>query len=138
MTPSQRIGIISDEIASVVKRFYEQVRQDPDIGPVFKHTVGTSEQVWAHHEEKISAFWRNALLHERGYDGNPMLAHMGISSLMPRHFDVWLGLFEHTLFLELNSEKAEIWLTLAHRIGRGLRMGITAHKMEHMGPPDLS
>lgn len=33
---------------------------------------------------------------------------------MPRHFDVWLGLFEHTLFLELNREKAEIWLTLAH------------------------
>ena len=26
----------------------------------------------------------------------------------------------------------------AHRIGHGLRMGITAHKMEHMGPPDLS
>lgn len=56
MTPSQCIGITSDEIASVVKRFYEQVRQDPGIGPVFKHTVGTSEQVWAHDEEKISAF----------------------------------------------------------------------------------
>jgi hemoglobin len=41
-------------------------------------------------------------------------------------FDVWLGLFDSVLKLELPPETAAQWSALAHRIGRGLMFGMQA------------
>ena len=137
MNTSPRLHISPEEISFVVKQFYAQVRKDPALGPIFGHTIGSSPNVWEEHEEKITGFWRNVLLREKSYDGNPMLAHMGIGAIQPQHFEIWLGLFEKTLFEELEEHKAESWSRLAKRIGRGLRMGILSKKKDEFSPPDL-
>jgi hemoglobin len=41
-------------------------------------------------------------------------------------FDVWLGLFDSVLKRNLSAQTAQSWSELAHRIGRGLRMGVEA------------
>jgi hemoglobin len=115
-----RFDVNEDQIARVVATFYARVRNHPGLGPVFAAHVTD----WPAHEAKISRFWRNAILHERGYDGNPMAIHRAAGNVRPGMFSVWLGLFESALKLELPPETAAQWSALAHRIGRGLMFGL--------------
>ena len=115
-----RFDISPDQIAHVVATFYASVRQHPGLGPVFAAHVTD----WPAHEEKIARFWRNAILHERIYDGNPLAAHRDAGNVRLGMFEVWLGLFDSVLTRELPVETAAQWSALAHRIGRGLMFGL--------------
>jgi hemoglobin len=115
-----RFDITEDQIARVVATFYACIREHPGLGPVFAAHV----QDWPAHEAKITRFWRNAILHERGYDGNPLAVHRAAGNVRLGMFDVWLGLFDRVLRLELPPETAATWSVLAHRIGRGLMFGM--------------
>lgn len=119
MIPS-RFDITEDQIARVVATFYVCIREHPGLGPVFAAHVAD----WSAHEEKITRFWKNAILHQRGYDGNPLAVHRAAGNVREGMFDVWLGLFDSVLRLELPSETAQAWSALAHRIGRGLIFGM--------------
>lgn len=79
---------------------------------------------WPTHEEKIGRFWRNALLLQRCYDGNPMQAHIAAGNVKGEHFPVWLSLFDEVLNQELPQSLAQAWSALAHRVGRGLSYGL--------------
>jgi hemoglobin len=115
-----RFPISPAEIDRVVANFYDAVRHHPGLGPVF--AVHVSD--WAAHEAKIAGFWRNAILFERGYDGNPMQAHKAAGNVRPGMFDAWLGLFDSVLQRELDPQTATAWSALAHKIGQGLRYGL--------------
>ena len=108
-----------DEIDRVVARFYGQVRHHQTLGDIFAAHV----KDWPAHEAKIARFWRNAILHERGYDANPMQAHLSAGNVCPHHFVPWLALFDAVLEAEV-PQAAQAWSALAHRIGRGLRYGL--------------
>lgn len=120
--PMQRFAITPDQIARVLDVFYTRVRHHPELGPVFNGHIGESNAEWAEHIEKINRFWRNAILRERVYDGNPMRVHMAATDIKTNHFAPWLGLFEEVLMAELPNETARPWLALAQRIGRGFQM----------------
>lgn len=109
------------QIDSVVATFYAAVRQDPELSVVFNNHI----QDWPEHEIKIASFWRNAILKERSYSGNPMQAHQAAGDVKPDHFPIWLGLFDEVLHKELPPELANAWSRLAHRIGQGLSYGLT-------------
>ena len=126
-----RFDISPDQIAHVVATFYASVRQHPGLGPVFAAHVTD----WPAHEEKIARFWRNAILHERSYGGNPMAVHRAAGNVRPPMFEVWLGLFDSVLRHELPAETAAQWSALAHRIGAGLRDGLLDD--DRAGPPSL-
>lgn len=115
-----RFPITPAEIDLVVRKFYAAVRSDAVLGPVFSTHVDD----WPAHEAKIAGFWRNAILFERSYDGNPMQAHRRAGNVKPAHFDIWLGLFDAILTENLPRITAAAWSSLAHRIGRGLRYGV--------------
>ena len=115
-----RFDITPAQIDAVVTEFYACVRLHPGLGPVFAAHVAD----WPTHEEKISRFWRNAILFERAYDGNPMAVHMAAGDVRAPMFDVWLGLFDSVLRRTLPEATAAAWSALAHRIGRGMRMGV--------------
>lgn len=115
-----RIPVTPDQIARVVAAFYADVRAHPELGPVFAAHVTD----WPSHEEKIVRFWRNALLLERSYDGNPMQVHAAAGNVKSNHFPVWLSLFDSVLAREVPQPYAQAWSTLAHRIGRGLSYGL--------------
>lgn len=124
-----RFAITAEEIAVVVAEFYACVRQHPGLGPVFAAHVSD----WPAHEAKITRFWRNAILFERVYDGNPLEVHRDAGNVRPPMFDVWLGLFDSVLRRGLAPDVAAAWSALAHRIGRGLRFGLEGSG----GPPSL-
>nr|WP_325250151.1 group III truncated hemoglobin [Amylibacter sp.] len=132
-----RIAVTRKDIERVVTRFYADVRQHPVIGPVFLDSLSNDAEIWRVHEAKITNFWANALLYERSYDGNPMMVHSGISAIRPEMFTHWLALFDDTLAQELPDAVAQQWSALAHRIGRGLRMGVET-RAGHSGPPILT
>lgn len=114
-----RFPITATEIDLVVAEFYDAIRHHPGLGPVFAAHITD----WPAHEAKIARFWRNAILMERSYDGNPFAVHQAAGNVRPGMFDVWLGLFDSVLRRNLPAETAQSWSALAHRIGRGLRMG---------------
>jgi len=64
------------------------------------------------------------MLRERAYKGNPLQVHLGIPEIEESDFARWLDLFEDTARLELGDQKADVFNTLARRIGRSLWMGI--------------
>jgi hemoglobin len=115
-----RFPISADQIDNVIAAFYARIRQHPKLGPVFAVHVAD----WPKHEAKIARFWRNAILLEGGYDGNPMAVHRAAGNVRPGMFDDWLALFDNVLAEQLPQETAAQWSALAHRIGRGLRMGV--------------
>ncbi|MGB7262683.1 MAG: group III truncated hemoglobin [Albidovulum sp.] len=128
-----RFEIDADQIAHVVAEFYAAVRTHPVLGPVFAAHVTD----WPTHEAKIAGFWRNAILHERSYDGNPMAVHQRAGNVRPGMFDAWLALFDSVLARSLAPQIAAQWSALAHRIGRGLRYGLVAPQSLSGGIPKL-
>ena len=144
VTIPPRIPVTETQIDRVVSRFYASVRAHPALGPVFAAHVTE----WSPHEEKIGRFWRNALLLQRCYDGNPMQVHMAAGNVKAQHFPAWLSLFDAVLHEELPAPLAQAWSALAHRIGRGLSYGLPQDDdntpMPYLGeswtkrPPNLS
>jgi hemoglobin len=130
-----KIDISRDDIARVVSKFYVAVRRHPELGPVFAQSIGAD--VWPSHEAKITRFWANAILNERDYGGNPMQVHKTQGHIEPRHFQVWLDLFEETLRTTLPAEPAMQFNTLARRIGASLKMGLEGTRAQMRGVPNL-
>lgn len=120
MSMPPRIAVTEAQIDRVVTQFYVCVRAHSELGPVFAAHVTD----WPRHERKIGRFWRNALLLQRCYDGNPMQVHKAAGDVKARHFPVWLSLFDAVLDRELPQQLAQAWSALAHRIGRGLSFGL--------------
>lgn len=131
--PMARFEVTAAEIDAVVADFYAQVRAHPVLGQVFAAHVTD----WPAHEVKIAAFWRNAILMERGYDGNPMQVHRAAGNVRPGMFDAWLAVFDSVLARQLRPETAQAWSALAHRIGRGLRYGLVDSAKTDGGVPLL-
>ncbi|WP_299847079.1 group III truncated hemoglobin [uncultured Paracoccus sp.] len=115
-----RFDITAEQIDRVVAVFYAAIRRHEVLGPVF----GGHVKDWPSHEAKIASFWKKAILYQSGYDGNPMQVHMAAGDVRPEHFAIWLALFDETLRRTLAPEPAAQWSALAHRIGRGLRLGV--------------
>lgn len=119
-----RLQVSAAEIDRIVALFYARIRNDAVLGPVFFNAIGHDADIWAAHEAKIAAFWRNSILRERSYSGNPMQVHTGVKGIEPEHFDRWLALFSATCADVLPTGKAEGFAALATRIGASLKMGI--------------
>lgn len=88
---ARRFEITAEEIGVVVARFYADIRHHPVLGPVFARHVTD----WSEHESRIMSFWRNAILREQGYDGNPMFVHKRQETYAPRCFQYgWTSLIK--------------------------------------------
>lgn len=87
------VGIDDAYISAFVDRFYDRVRQDKLLGPIFAQRIHD----WPAHLDRMKAFWRSVLHNSGEFAGNPMLKHMIIPGLEARHFAHWLSLFYETL-----------------------------------------
>lgn len=128
-----RFDITRPEIERVVTTFYAAVRAHPGLGPVFAAHVTD----WPAHEAKVADFWANTILHERGYDGSPIAAHVRAGNVQPGMFSTWLALFDSVLARELRPEQAAAWSALAHRIGRSMRAAVVDRETHPGGVPKL-
>lgn len=106
-------------IARLVDHFYEKVRREPDIGPVFNAAVHD----WNAHKQLLTSFWASVALRASSYRGNPMAAHRP-HPIRAEHFDRWLALWRETCAEELDESHAAQMIEYAERIGRSLRLGL--------------
>ena len=60
-------------IRAVVHAFYDDVRRDPLLGPVFDARIAPEE--WPHHLAKLCDFWSATLLRTGRYAGRPLPPH---------------------------------------------------------------
>ncbi|HVS96535.1 MAG TPA: group III truncated hemoglobin [Puia sp.] len=95
-----------EDIRSLVDRFYDKVREDKVIGPIFIGAIGDH---WPAHLDKMYRFWQTVLLEEHTYFGSPFAPHAQMP-LEGRHFDAWLGHWSATvdeLFAGPRAEEAK-------------------------------
>lgn len=99
---SQKIETLQ-EIKLLVDKFYEKVRADELLGPIFKHVI---EDQWLEHLEKMYRFWQTVLLKEQTYYGSPFRPHANLP-VEKEHFSRWLELFTETVDEKFEGKKAE-------------------------------
>lgn len=105
-----------ESIAKLMELFYEKVRKDKDLSPIFNTFVGTGEEEWAAHKAKIANFWRGMLLGEGDYNGQPLKKHLDLPPFPQEFFDIWLKLFEESLNMLYNEEMKNVILQRANMI----------------------
>lgn len=93
------------ELETLVNSFYEKVKADGLLGPLFAHVN------WERHLPVMYAFWENTLFFDGGYTGNPIKSHQALhqrTPLNPVHFQRWQELFAATVDELFSGEKAEL------------------------------
>jgi hemoglobin len=112
-------GITEAMIARLVHAFYDKVRADEMLGPVFAARIHD----WQPHLAQMCAFWSSVALMTGRYHGTPMAKHMPLP-VDASHFDRWLTLFEVTAREVCPPEAAAHFLERARRIAASLELGI--------------
>jgi hemoglobin len=107
------------EIAALVDRFYDKVRVDAVLGPVFDAAI----EDWAPHLATMKNFWSSVMLTTGLYKGNPFAAHIR-HPIEPGHFVRWLGLFRETAAEVVGTDRARLFVEKAERIAASLQMGL--------------
>lgn len=120
-----RTGIDEDMIRTLVHRFYERVRADAVLGPIFETRIAD----WGPHLERMCAFWSSVALHTGRYHGRPMQKHAPLP-VDGRHFDHWLELFAITAGEVCPPVAADLFIEKARLIAESLEMGIAIHRGE--------
>jgi hemoglobin len=114
-----RTGIDEPMIERLVRRFYDAVRGDALLAPIFAARIAD----WEPHLQRMFAFWSSVALMSGRYHGQPMKKHLPLP-VDAVHFDRWLALFEATARAECPPAAAEHFIERARRIAESLEMGI--------------
>lgn len=116
------MGIDEAYISELVNTFYRRIREDRLLGPIFDEAIGDR---WGHHLEKMKDFWASVALGAGRYSGEPIPAHKKLLEVRPRHFDLWLEMFEETLQdTAPTPEAAAYFMAHAVNIAKGLRIAM--------------
>ena len=81
------------DVAMLVNQFYDKVRQDGLLAPVFNSVINDN---WESHLNRMTDFWSTILLYTKTYKDDPMPKHLPLP-VTKEHFDRWLDLFNQTL-----------------------------------------
>lgn len=99
----QKKEIISlEEVQELVDTFYERVRADESLGPIFEQVI---QDRWPAHLAKMYQFWQTILLEEHTYSGRPFPPHARLP-IEKAHFDRWIMLFTENIDAQFEGEKA--------------------------------
>ena len=118
-----KTGIDEAMIRRLVHGFYDRVRADAVLGPVFAAHIHD----WTPHLERMCAFWSSVALLTGAYSGRPMQAHQKLP-VDAAHFDRWLAIFEATAAELCPPAAAELFIDRARRIAESLEMGVAMHE----------
>ena len=114
-------GITENSLRSLVALFYDRVRADPLIGPVFNGAIGD----WPEHLDKLQAFWSSVMLASGRYKGRPLPAHIKLAGAIDSHsFARWLTIWKNTTEEILDPASAAALQEKAGRIAESLSLGI--------------
>lgn len=122
------LGIDEDYIALLVDTFYERIRQDETLGPIFASRVKN----WETHLPNMKKFWSSVALNSGSYSGKPVPVHVNFKDeVTSENFTLWLALFRRTLEDTAPSAEAiPYFMERAERIAKSLQLAM-------FGDPDL-
>lgn len=121
-------GLDEAGVKIVVDRFYDLVRQDKLLAPVFDSKIADAQ--WPHHLGQMYDFWSAMLLGTGRYEGRPMPKHLAIPQLADEHFIRWLILFKQTVETTCHPTTAAIFIDRAERIAQSFRLAIALQRGE--------
>ena len=108
-------------LPGLIATFYERVRQDPQLGPVFNDAV----EDWDDHLDQLVAFWSSVMLGTGTFRGNPMQAHLKHAErITSDKFGRWLSIWGETTNALLSPDAAQALQAKAARIGQSLDMAL--------------
>ena len=98
-----------DDLFLLVDRFYEKVRMDDEIGPVFNQIITD----WPAHLDKITDFWNQHIFGVQAYQGNPIEVHNQVDTTMhhqitAHNFGTWLFYWIQTLDELYEGDKVDL------------------------------
>ncbi len=120
-------------LTTLVHRFYDKVRADPVLGPVFAARITD----WEPHLERMVEFWGSVALMTGCYHGSPVTKHADLPVTWA-HFERWLVLFRETAGQVCSPAGAAHVIARAERIARSLNLAVEDAARPHGLPPDLS
>lgn len=107
-------------VTALVHTFYDAVRADPELSPVFTRAIGGD---WEPHLARMVDFWSTVMMGTKQFQGNVFGTHMQLDGIAPQHFRRWLALFEHTAADLFEPALADEFLLVARRIAASLQYG---------------
>lgn len=87
-----------EDLEKLVRIFYDKVRKDEEIGPIFNSIITD----WEPHLQKITDFWEQHVFGVQKYKGNPIEAHNKVDAennhnVTAHNFGTWLFYWMQTL-----------------------------------------
>lgn len=117
-----------DDIMILVNSFYNHVKRDKLLGPVFNDIAKIN---WNTHLPKMYDFWENVIFQTGSYRGNTLKVHLNLNDLSPLtsdHFEHWLVLFKITTKELFEGPNADTAMNKAESIATVIR--IKLHQKE--------
>lgn len=108
-------------IRPLVEQFYQRVRADPLLAPIF----GAAVHDWDDHHGRLSDFWSSIMLTSGRYKGNPLALHLlHADAMTPDRFERWLELWRDTSNELLPAPAAAAVQAKAARIAESFQLAI--------------
>ncbi|HUZ57703.1 MAG TPA: group III truncated hemoglobin [Hanamia sp.] len=117
-----------EDIKLLVDTFYDKVRKDGLIGPIFDERI---QDRWPQHLAKMYTFWQTVLLGEHTYYGSPFPPHAQLP-VEKEHFERWLTLFSQTLGELFTGEVAQEAIWRANKMAEMFQYKIVHYRNNQM------
>ncbi len=125
-------GLNGANLTTLVHRFYDKVRADPMLGPIFAARITD----WEPHLARMVEFWGSVALMTGCYHGSPVTMHADLP-VTSAHFERWLLLFRETAGQVCPPAGAAHVMARAERIARSLNFAIEDAARASGSAPDL-
>lgn len=112
--------ITEESIHRMVDMFYDSVRKDDVLGPVFDDALHGN---WDAHLPRMYDFWSRILLGTKRFQGNVYGKHMALTGITKEHFVRWLTIFKGTVATLYDEQAANEITQIAERIAVSLQLG---------------
>lgn len=126
-------GLDEAVLRALVHGFYDKVRGDAVLGPIFAARISD----WGRHLDHMVNFWSSVALMTGRYHGRPVPAHASLP-IDASHFDRWLALFRQTAQELCTPEGAAHVTQRAERIARSLLFAVTDAQAAPGAAPTLT
>ncbi|WP_415182207.1 group III truncated hemoglobin [Phaeovulum sp.] len=121
-----RTGLDELILTQLVHGFYDRVRRDPLLGPIFDAHI----KDWGPHLERMVEFWSSVALMTGRYHGAPMPKHLPLP-VEGEHFERWLSLFRATAKDVCPPAGAAWVIERAERIAASIHLNIQDARVYH-------
>ena len=112
------------DVACLVNVFYDRVRGDDLLGPIFDDIAHVD---WATHLSRMYDFWESVLFARATFKGAPLVVHRALARRTPltaAAFDRWIALFQSTVDDLFSGPMAEQAKNSATRIAATMEHNI--------------